>query len=313
MPFKQVFERRMNRDLQEEAEQRSAPPDPLNDNEEGAGGTSKRQKSEDDYEPEEEDLELASKKDTPPRFSAIFSSGPTAPPPPPPIADTYRRRSSGIFLPTPLFVFLATLFLLESTFLFAYTVLGLYNNLPSGLLVLGNSNPGRTIPPLSIDSCNCAATQEPLINFAPNFIMPGAAAAFATPEAGSLSRSLPTQRKTSTSPIITPLRASKLAALFNGHFTATESSPTTTTATTKPTITTTIETKAKIPVVSSLVRLTVDSAGKTLSPSTENETTTKTGRATGTGTATKKTTETKETQSATPSVAAGGDEGGGFI
>jgi hypothetical protein len=115
-----------------------------------------------EYE-EEEDIELSEKKDRPPRFSTLFE--PTAPPQ---IVERYiqPKKKSGVYIPTPLFVVLAIVLLFESTLLFAYTLIGLYNNLPNGVLPFGGSSSAIT------EGCNCADRGS--INISPNFIMPGA-------------------------------------------------------------------------------------------------------------------------------------------
>lgn len=104
---------------------------------------------------EEYDAEISEKKDRPPRFSTLFGAEPA------PVArefDSYPqpKRGAGVFLPLPLFILFVVVFLFMCTVLFAYTVIGLYNNLPSRLLP---SNPG---------GCDC---RQPAINIAPNFLL----------------------------------------------------------------------------------------------------------------------------------------------
>ncbi|KAF2769321.1 hypothetical protein EJ03DRAFT_351466 [Teratosphaeria nubilosa] len=113
-----------------------------------------------EYEAEHEDW--SDKKDHPPRFSTLFG---VAPPLPERRAERHepRRRRSGVFLPTPVFVLFVIILIFESTLLFAYTVIGLYNNLPQRLVPAA----GRT------ETCNCGTQdKQPAVNIAPNFMMP---------------------------------------------------------------------------------------------------------------------------------------------
>ncbi|KAK3715722.1 hypothetical protein LTR37_006947 [Vermiconidia calcicola] len=159
MPFKRVFERNVNRNMQG-GEQGPAP----NENE---LGERKIQHPPDSKEPEYEveDEELSEKKDRPPRFSTLFA--PTSHPPQ--VIERIiesRKKRSGVYLPTPLFVVLAFILFFESTLLFAYTIIGLYNNMPAGILPFGSPYP---VGP----GCNCSPGTQG-INISPNFIMPGA-------------------------------------------------------------------------------------------------------------------------------------------
>ncbi|KAK3712610.1 hypothetical protein LTR37_009053 [Vermiconidia calcicola] len=158
MPFKRVFERNVNRNMQE-GEQGPAPnQDEVEE--------SKTEHPHDTKEPEYEieDEELSEKKDRPPRFSTLF-----APTPPPQVIERIiesPKKRSGVYLPTPLFVVLAFILFFESTLLFAYTIIGLYNNMPAGILPFGSPSP---VGP----GCPCLPGTQG-INISPNFIMPGA-------------------------------------------------------------------------------------------------------------------------------------------
>lgn len=122
---------------------------------------------------EAEDLDLSSKgeKTLPPRFSTLFGPSSKAAPPPPPtprLVECCHRESgkkkAGIYLSTPVFILLVLVLLFESTLLFAYTVIGLYQHLlPTGLLSIGGA------PPPLVDGCACEGRQG-AINFAPNFV-----------------------------------------------------------------------------------------------------------------------------------------------
>lgn len=155
MSFKRAFERNVNKELQgENRSQRSgeAPVEDVN---------IKKHHDASRSHDEEEDYELSEKKDRPPRFSTLFAG-----PPPPVIVerDPPREKRSGVFVPMPLFILFAVLLFLMSTFLFAYTIIGLYNNRPAGLLDVGGPSPAP------IDGCNCAEKQAG-INIAPNFVL----------------------------------------------------------------------------------------------------------------------------------------------
>ena len=161
MPFRRVFERRVNEAMQQ-GEPGRAPTEIV----EADDADMKKQHEAKEPEFEEEDQEFSEKKDRPPRFSTLFE-GPKAPQ----VIETYvpPKRKSGVFVPTPLFIVFALILLFESTILFAYTVIGLYNNLPSSLLAVGGPAPAP------IDGCKCAQSQG-AINISPNFFMPGAQA-----------------------------------------------------------------------------------------------------------------------------------------
>jgi hypothetical protein len=183
MPFKQVFERRVNRNLRE-GEQGPAPPEIIEED-----GDIKPKVDSKGIEYEEEDIELSEKKDRPPRFSTLFTQ-----PAPPQIIERYVEpsRKSGVTIPTPLFVVLAFVLFFESTLLFAYTVIGLYNNVPSGLLSFGGSTTAV------MEGCNCGTGQAG-INIAPNFIMPGANAETTTVTADASTTSDTTKATTTSS------------------------------------------------------------------------------------------------------------------
>ena len=212
MPFNQAFVRDVNRNMQEDA--------PVCEPNEEAN--IKKHLKAGEAKGEEEDYELSEKKDRPPRFSTLFGGIP-----PPQIIERYMeppKKRKGVYIPLPLFIILAIILFFESTLLFAYTIIALDNNLPSGLFPIGSTR---------VDDCNYA--QQPAINVAPKFFV-GAADTSAQPDVLSL---------TSTS----------------------------TTSTTKPTAEGTAHTTKVVTVtptavaVSSVVNLTVDQNGSTLSPS----------------------------------------------
>jgi len=77
--------------------------------------------------------------------------------PPPQVFASYPPppRRSGVHIPTPFFFLLVLLFLFESGIIFVYTLVGLFNTLPAGIIPM----PGQ--------ACNCAPTTAP-INVVPN-------------------------------------------------------------------------------------------------------------------------------------------------
>jgi hypothetical protein len=184
-------------------------------------------------EPEEEDYELHEKKDRPPRFSTLFGGSP-----PPQIVERYieqpKKKRSGVYIPLPLFIVLAIILFFESTLLFAYTIIALDNNLPSGLFPIGSSTSTR------LDGCSCA--QQPAINVAPKFFMG------------------PSQV------------ANKAPSLPDAHSTTTTSKTSSTSSTTKPTAKGTAHTSVVVTVTptpvakTSVINLTVDENGSTISP-----------------------------------------------
>jgi hypothetical protein len=201
MPFKQVFERRVNSNMQEE----EAGPAPR----EEAVEDHDMKKAHDEKQPqwEEEDIELSGKKDRPPRFSTLFEGAPA-----PQIIERIvePRKKSGVYIPTPLFIVLAIALFFESTLLFAYTIIGLYNNLPYGVLPFGKSSSS------TVEGCNCSDGQAG-INIAPNFYLPGAKEAV-TLSGSSVMSSSSSSSSTSSS---TTNNSKYLASLLAGLTTST--------------------------------------------------------------------------------------------
>lgn len=120
-------------------------------------------------QPEPEDFELHAKKDQPPRFSTLFAPAPAPQPQPAPreyVQEYYPRpeKKKGVFIPMPLFIIFAVILFFESTILFAYTVIGLYNNAPSRLFPWAGQG-------TSAAACDCGEHQ-PAVNIAPNFVLP---------------------------------------------------------------------------------------------------------------------------------------------
>lgn len=187
MPFKQVFERTLNRAMQEGEAGRA----PRDDAAEEANIKKFHEATKAKLEDEEVDEEMSEKKDRPPRFSTLFATPPSAPQ----VVETYGpppKRKSGIYIPTSLFIVLGLILLFESTLLFAYTMIGLYNNLPSRFQPFAG--------PASLTACDCSEKQ-PAINIAPNFMMPQSQAETVTVTAGGdmLSKLFPTSASTTTS------------------------------------------------------------------------------------------------------------------
>lgn len=156
MSFKLDFERGVNKMLQREDQHR-----PIDGPEAEEPNLKKRYDAASPVH-EEEDCELAAKKDTPPRFSTLFTAAPA-----PVIVERdppREKKRSGVFIPMPIFILLAALFFFMSTLLFVYTIIGLYNNRPAGLVNFGGPSPAP------IDACDCA-DKHAGINIAPNFVM----------------------------------------------------------------------------------------------------------------------------------------------
>ncbi|KAK4952053.1 hypothetical protein LTR10_009973 [Elasticomyces elasticus] len=255
MPFGQVFEKRVNADMQGENSY--------------AQESKKARPSTPQPEMEAEDLDLSEKKERPPRFSTLFAN----PPPPPmrqPESFPEPKNKSGIWMPTSLFVLFAVILLFESTLLFAYTVIGFYNNMPTGFM------------PSAPAACNCEAN-KPAINIAPNFIMPQAQAPQQTITV--LGNGWPSNIVSepaisiSTSTIISSStaqeassHASAIASNLLGILTSTPTASTTS-STTSTTPLPDIATSTLIPsvtpprsTVDSIVLVTVNAVGSTLPP-----------------------------------------------
>ncbi|KXT07712.1 hypothetical protein AC579_7858 [Pseudocercospora musae] len=150
-------------------------------------------------QPDVQDHELSEKKDHPPRFSTLFGSTP-APAPQPAQREYVRqyypeaKRKSGVFIPMPLFIIFAIILFFESTILFAYTVIGLYNNAPSRLFPWAGAGVATT-------TAVCEHNQPPSIVNAPNFIVPGQGQAQGTEIMTQYVTISPSQTSTSTSSI----------------------------------------------------------------------------------------------------------------
>lgn len=220
---------------------------------------------------EEEDHQLRRKKeDRPPRFSTLYSTPPASLPAAPHQFESYPvpKRKSGVFLPTPLFVLFAVILLFESTILFAYTVIGLYANLPSQLMHTNSVG------------CNCAPAAEAqhAVNIAPNFIIqqpaqehivtttaPGVLPDMVTPSSTSIS-SASTSSASSLSSLLAPDIASEVAGILTSLTTSTKSAPSmaiVTTVYTPP-----VSTLSPTVVATSVQEINVDANGSTHWPST---------------------------------------------
>jgi hypothetical protein len=167
MSFPNNFEEDVNRNMQEDTEQRDH-------------SEEKNIKKHLDAKCEqEEDHELSEKKDRPPRFSTLFDGTP-----PPQIVERYieqpRQKKRGIWIPLPLFIILAIILFFETTLLFAYTIIALDNNLGSGLFPISKTR---------LDTC----PDQQAINVAPKFYL-GAA----NSEPGAVPDKAPTTTTSST-------------------------------------------------------------------------------------------------------------------
>lgn len=164
MSFKQSFEKNLNYQMHDDGQPGRAPPE-VEDFE-----LDSKKKNFPSPRLDIDDQEIHDKKDRPPRFSTLFGTPPHSPPQREYVREYYpppeRKSRSGVFLPMPLFIVFAIILFFESTLLFAYTVIGLYNNAPSSLFPwAGHST--------AVTSCECGE-QQPSINFAPNFVIPQA-------------------------------------------------------------------------------------------------------------------------------------------
>lgn len=163
--FHTSFERNVNNDMQDDGQPGRAPPEA-----EDADMAMKKGLPSPGYPIDEK---AHSKNEYPPRFSTLFSAAPAPPPPPPPQREYIRvdypepQKKSGVFLPMPLFIVFAAILFIESTILFAYTVIGLYNNAPAKLFLWAGQSGAVAA------ACNFGP-QQPAVNIAPNFIMPQA-------------------------------------------------------------------------------------------------------------------------------------------
>ena len=170
MPFQNMFEKKVNNEMHEDGVPGRAPPE--------AQDAEMDKKRRPISHAEFEEGDHHNKKDQPPRFSTLFTNPPVSQAAPPPRPREYVQeyypppeRRRGVFMPMPLFVVFAAILFFESTILFAYTVIGLYNNAPARLFPwAGQGGHTETV------ACNCDEKQA-AVNFAPNFLMPAGAQA----------------------------------------------------------------------------------------------------------------------------------------
>lgn len=279
MPFTPVFEKHVNEDMQESQAGPAprSPPSPCS-----SGSTAwddsdikKRPLSpKRDDGPEAEDLDMSYKrqKSLPPRFSTIFDTGKSAQPLPaqpstPRIVECCHRESGkkgGIHLSTPAFVFLVIVLLFESTLLFAYTVIGLYQNTPLAFL-------GAVGVPTPVDGCHCgsaaADSKQSAINFAPKFVFgqPGAQMSVSDPSSVT-----PHETSTATSPItatsVSEATSTESETSTTDHETDHETETSTTATSTTATTTTTDAAKLAASQVLGVLKGAEESEASSLRP-----------------------------------------------
>ncbi|KXT06288.1 hypothetical protein AC578_9133 [Pseudocercospora eumusae] len=194
MHFKETFEKSLNDNMHDndDGQPGRAPPTEATD-----ADMDIKKKGYSSPQPDVQDHELSEKKDHPPRFSTLFGPTPAPTPQPPPreyVREYYPepKRKSGVFIPMPLFIIFAIILFFESTILFAYTVIGLYNNAPSRLFPWAGAGVAST-------TAVCEHHQPPSIVNAPNFIVPGQGQAQGTEIITQFVTISPTQTSTSTS------------------------------------------------------------------------------------------------------------------
>jgi hypothetical protein len=110
-----------------------------------------------------EKMAMKDQSQPPPRFSTIFDT--KAPTTPTREFESYPlqpTRRSGVYIPKPVFWAVFAIFLFESAVLFAYTVIGLINNISPTLI---HTNSAGVV----VAGCDC--NSQP-INVSPNFYMP---------------------------------------------------------------------------------------------------------------------------------------------
>ncbi|KAF2212599.1 hypothetical protein CERZMDRAFT_84258 [Cercospora zeae-maydis SCOH1-5] len=199
MSFSTHFEKKVNEDMREEGQPGRAPTE-MEDADMALKKNGYPSSLSDGQEPHD-------KKDYPPRFSTLFGATPPAPPPPTPPREYVReyypeaKKRSGIHMPLALFIVLMITLFFESTIIFAYTIIGLYNNAPARLFPWAGQGSAVTAA--------CDSSQPPAINIAPNFVIPGQGGAehitelvtitiTATPSTTSTSTTSSTSTSTST-------------------------------------------------------------------------------------------------------------------
>lgn len=202
-----------------------------------------------------EKMAMKDQHQLPPRFSTIFDTkGPATTPTR--AFESYPQqpaRKPGVYLPKSVFWALFAIFLFESAALFAYTVIGLVNNMPSKLI---HTNSAGAV----VAGCDC--NSQP-INISPNFFMPQAPQApvvETTTASTSANASSTSSPSSSSSQSVNP-GVSELAGLIKSAASATS-----TTESSTHTPNTKVVTVTPTPTVRSTTILTVDPSGSTLPP-----------------------------------------------
>lgn len=249
MPFKKTFEKHVNKNLHDE-EDRGQPSD-VEDMD------IKTQPALKVREEEAEDYEVHDKKDHPPRFSTLYGPASRMPRSPSPQRQCYAappppapRRKSGIWMPWSLFILLAVMLFLESTVLFTYTVIGLYNNTPSRVFAWAGT--GNNVPAGYCEMQKEVAPQPAAVNFAPNFVMPPAAP--------------PAVQAAPVTVTVTPEHDYLSALISKMMSTTTTASPTTTTTSTSTTSTSSVDTSSAAAALASEIASMLATARSTTTP-----------------------------------------------
>lgn len=257
LPFQEDFETQVNNNMnpgRHSSSQDCKVPMPL---------TSPNEFEADDKEFNEK-MAMKDRHHLPPRFSTIFETKRPTTPPPPREFESYPQqpaRKSGVYLPKPVFWALFAIFLFETAALFAYTVIGLMNNMPAKLI---HTNSAGVV----VSGCDC--TPQP-INISPNFFMPGAsqapvietttASVSTSTSASSTSSTSTSSSSNSSSSQSVASGVSELADLIKSAIpTSTSESSTVKGGTAVVTVT------PPGPTIKSTVLLTVDPSGSTIAP-----------------------------------------------
>ncbi|WPG98969.1 Hypothetical protein R9X50_00177100 [Acrodontium crateriforme] len=263
MPFQQLFTKRVNDNMQDaEPSNPETMTRPINAEQHDSSMPKGKETGAFYHSEDEEDINWKKvEKSQPPRFSTIFADpAPHQEPQYPAMIEplAQRKRRPGVFIPTPLFIFLMAVLFLETAILFAYMLFRSFES-SGGMLGIG------------ID-------RQPAVNISPNFIVGGAGVVETHTVTTTILRDIHTGllpdfvptlsalevSSTATTSSINPASSSKEAAAISqllgifGHTTSSRSL--------QPTSTVVITVTPTAIIPTSTVLLTVDAQGSPIGP-----------------------------------------------
>lgn len=252
MPFSQDFEAQVNRNMTPETSSSSQD----HKGKRPASFMEPEQATDEEWS-EKMGMKDQSQHQLPPRFSTIFDTKVPAsfdakvPTTPTRAFESYPQqptRKSGVYIAKPLLWAFLVIFLFETAVLFAYTVIGLLNNINPKLI---HTNSAGAV----VAGCDCNV--QP-VNISPNFFMPQGQQAPVIETTTSTTSATSTSTTSSSTSQVAGVNASQLAEIIADLRSAQST-------TRKPTTHVTTVTPPG-PTVKSTTVLTVDPSGSTIEP-----------------------------------------------